>query len=140
VFVAERNIFHLRGLTLDGVVGLSVVAAARSSIGLGLAAETFGATFFLNGLNVGGFLKHPGKLDKAARQAIRESLAARHEGAANAHRWLILQDGMTAEQIGLSPEDSQFSGVAPIRRTGDLSLVPLAANETRRLQQSDIFQ
>ena len=72
MFVAERNIFHLRGLTLDGVVGLSVVAAARSSIGLGLAAETFGATFFRNGLNVGGFLKHPGKLDKAARQAIRE--------------------------------------------------------------------
>lgn len=90
--------FHLRGLTLDGVVGLSVVAAARSSIGLGLAAETFGATFFRNGLNVGLFLKHPGKLDRAARQAIRESLAARHEGAANAHRWLIFR-GMSISML-----------------------------------------
>jgi len=42
--------FHLRGLTLDGVMGKSVVAAAQDSIGLGLAAETFAGSFFRNGL------------------------------------------------------------------------------------------
>jgi len=67
-----------------------------------------GGAFFSNGAHPSGFLRHPGKLSKDGKQAIRESLAARHEGAENAHKTLILEDGLEYQSVGLSNEDAQF--------------------------------
>jgi hypothetical protein len=47
VYLPERSVFHLRNVSLDGIVGLSIVACARGSIGLGLAAEQFGTRVVL---------------------------------------------------------------------------------------------
>jgi HK97 family phage portal protein len=109
VDLAARFVFHLSGLvTWDGVCGKSVVQATRESLGLSIAAERMGGAYFANGAHPSGFLKFPGKLTKDGRAAVRESLAARHEGAANASKTLILEDGLEYQSVGLSNEDSQF--------------------------------
>ena len=54
-----RDIFHLRGLTHDGVVGISVIQKARESLGFSIATERFGATFFGNGSTFGGVISYP---------------------------------------------------------------------------------
>jgi len=51
-----EQIFHLPGLSFDGVQGLSPIAMAREAIGLALATEEFGARFFGNGAHPG---RHP---------------------------------------------------------------------------------
>ena len=52
---ASSEIVHLRGLTLPGTLrGLSPIACARQTIGIGLAAEQFGAQFFGNGATLSG--------------------------------------------------------------------------------------
>ena len=47
--VDDQHMIHVMGLTLDGLIGKSTLTAAREAIGMGLAAQTFGAQFFGNG-------------------------------------------------------------------------------------------
>ncbi|MBK8246578.1 MAG: phage portal protein [Gemmatimonadetes bacterium] len=54
--VPARDMFHLRGLGYDGIVGYSVLHLARQSLGLSSALETFGAGYFGNGTHPSGVL------------------------------------------------------------------------------------
>lgn len=47
------DVFHLRGLSYDGILGLSRTKLAREAIGLALQAETAAARLFSNGMMVG---------------------------------------------------------------------------------------
>jgi HK97 family phage portal protein len=103
-----ENIFHLRGLGLNGLMGLSMIKLAAQSIGLSLATEQYGAAFFGNGAIPGGVLQHPAKLDDPAYDRLKESWEDRHQGSDRAKRVAILEEGMTYQSIGIPPEDAQF--------------------------------
>jgi hypothetical protein len=105
VVLPASKVFHLHGLGFDGVMGYSVIALARQSIGLGLATEKFGAEFFGNGLHPGGVAEHPGKLGPQARKNIQESL---REQVKDAHDVLVLEEGMKWNKTTIPPEDAQF--------------------------------
>jgi HK97 family phage portal protein len=77
-------------------------------IGLGLALEKFGSTFFSNGANPSAAMIHPGRLSDKARENLRESVESRHQGADRAHRLLILEEGMKYERFGVPPDAAQF--------------------------------
>lgn len=110
VIYAPEEIFHLRyGLSADGISGLSLVKQAAEAIGLALQSERAAARMFVNGMMVGGYLSHPGKLDPngAAFKNLRESIDARYSGAENAHRWMILEEGMKPEKFSQTAEEAQ---------------------------------
>jgi hypothetical protein len=96
------------GLSLDGLKGLSPIAMAREAIGLSIAAETFGASFFGNGLNPGGVAEHPQKLSPEAHARLKESLNEKYEGLGKAHRLMLLEEGMKFTKVGIAPEEAQF--------------------------------
>lgn len=104
----ENFVFHLRGLSADGVIGYSPLTMARQAVGLGLAAERFGARFFGNDARPGGVLYHPGVLGDEAYNRLLGNWEARHGGLDQSHRVAILEEGMRYEQIGIPPEDAQF--------------------------------
>ena len=95
-------------LGFDGVVGKSVIEAARESIGLGLAADQFGGSFFGNGANVSAVLTHPGRLSDEAYKRLIRSWTQRNAGLDNAHKTAILEEGMSVEKMSISPQESQF--------------------------------
>ena len=101
------EIFHIRGLTLNGWLGISPIAYARESIGLALATERFGGQLFKNGAKMGGVLEHPGKLSKESYERIKTSFDEAHSGD-NAHKTALLEEGMKFARISLSANDSQF--------------------------------
>lgn len=103
-----ENIFHLRGLGMNGLMGLSMIKLAAQAIGLSLATEQFGAAFFGNGATPGGVLQHPGKLDDEAYKRLKESWNEQHQGSEKNARVAILEEGLTFERIGIPPEDAQF--------------------------------
>ena len=107
IFLPEE-IFHLKGLGFDGVKGYSIVAQARDSIGLSMALENFGSTFFGNGAKPAGVISVPGKLSAEALQNMRKSWEDMHSSQRNAHRVAILQNGVTFQSIGTDPDDSQW--------------------------------
>lgn len=117
---SQSEIFHLRGMSLDGFTGLSPISYARESIGLASEAERHGGSFYKNGTNVGSVLQAPAgvRLDEQAQGRLRDGLE-KFRGAGNAHKALVLEQGITFQKMGMSQVDAQFI-------------------ETRKFQRSDI--
>jgi HK97 family phage portal protein len=105
--LATGDVFHVRGLTLNGWLGISPIAYAREAIGLAMATERFGATLFRNGAKMGGVLEHPGKISKEAADRLRSSFDEAHSGE-NAHRTAILEEGLKWSKVSMTADDSQF--------------------------------
>jgi HK97 family phage portal protein len=110
VTLAARDIFHLADLAPDehGLIGLSRVDKARESIGLSLQAQKAAARIFKNGVMAGGALSYPNKLNTQQIENIQNSLQARYAGADQAHKWMILEDGIKAEKWANTANDSQL--------------------------------
>lgn len=108
VIIDEDHMLHIRGISLDGVTGLSPIEVHRQSLGLPLAMTEFAGRFYSNGATMGGALTHPGKLGEKAMKSLRESLDDKHRGLSQAHKLLILEEGMTYNKIAMPQEDAQF--------------------------------
>lgn len=109
IFLPEE-ILHIKGLGFDGIKGYSVIANAKEAIGLGMALENYGASFFANGAKPSGVISVPGKLNSEAIQNMRKSWEEMHSSSKNSHRVAILQNGVTYQSIGISPDDAQWVG------------------------------
>lgn len=99
------QVLHIPGLGYDGLIGYSPIAMARNAIGMSMAAEDFGATFFANGATPGGVLEHPGIVKDPER--LRESWHAQFSGK-NSHNIAVLEEGMTFKPLSIPPEEAQF--------------------------------
>lgn len=104
---AGEEIFHLRGISIDGINGISLVKQARDAIGIALSAELAAARIFKNGSMVGGALEHPGKLSDEAFERLKASLAEK-EGAENAGKNMILEEGLKYSKRDTNAKDSQL--------------------------------
>lgn len=101
-----EDVFHIPGLGFDGLIGYSPIAMAKNAVGMTLACEEYGASFFANGANPGGVLEHPGVLKDPSK--VRESWNSVYRGVSNAHKIAVLEEGMKYQQIGIPPEEAQF--------------------------------
>jgi HK97 family phage portal protein len=106
--VNVEDIFHLPGLSLDGIGGLSLVQYARESIGLALAAEGYSAKFYSQGAQPGGVLKTPGKLSPTGYDRLKQSWQDHHAGPANWHKPAILEEGVEWVQMGMTHQDAEL--------------------------------
>lgn len=101
------SLLHVRGLSGDGILGWSPIRAAREAIGLGMAAERHGATFFGNGSRPSGVLITPGTMDEPTETALRAAWESMY-GGQNSNKTAILKDGLDFKPISIPNEDAQF--------------------------------
>ncbi|WP_395013583.1 phage portal protein [Robinsoniella peoriensis] len=106
IALRQQDVLHIPGLGFDGLVGYSPIAMAKNTVGMTLACEEYGASFFANGANPGGVLEHPGVLKDPGK--VRESWNSVYRGTNNAHKIAVLEEGMKYQQIGIPPEEAQF--------------------------------
>lgn len=141
----SADVIHIAGLGFDGIKGYSPIYMARQAIGLGLAAESFGAKFFANDAKSGGFLMHPGKLGDVAVENIRDSFVDRQGGNDNAHKPKVLEEGMKWVSTTIAPDDAQFLAtremqIAEIARIYRVPLVLLQLMEKTTTWGSGVEQ
>lgn len=105
--LAPNEVFHLRGLSLDGMHGMSLVRQAAEAIGLARQIENAAARLFVNGMLVGGAITHPQTLGPVAQKNLMESIEARYSSAENAGKWIVLEEGMKAEKFANTAQESQ---------------------------------
>lgn len=106
---SEREVFHLRGLTLGGDVGLSCIAYGRHTLGTALAADETAGKTFQNGLQLSGFLK--AGLNVKSNEAQRKELVelfAQFAGSSQTGKVMPLPDGWDFVPLSLSPADAQL--------------------------------
>lgn len=106
------EILHLRGRSLDGVTGLSVIGQARETIGQSLAIQQYGASWFGHGSIPGGFLSTDKTLSLEGRKQLKVDWEDSHKGLDKAHRVAVLEGGLKWNQIQIPPEDAQFLGTS----------------------------
>ncbi|HAS91530.1 MAG TPA: phage portal protein [Clostridiales bacterium] len=80
----------------------------REAIGLGMALEQFGSTFFSNGTNIGGVAKHPGKLSKQGHDNLIDSINKAYQGLGNSHKLLLLEENMDFMPVTMPLADAQY--------------------------------
>lgn len=103
-----EQVFHLHGLGFDGLMGYSVVRMAARSIGIGIAQDTFGASFYANGTVLGNVIEMPGNMSP---QQIKDAEAVyndRHKGPDKAFKVKVAPAGTKVHQLGMPMDDAQF--------------------------------
>jgi hypothetical protein len=110
------------------MLGMDMVAQARDAIGLAVAAERYGARLFSSGATMGGILTTTTSLGEIGRKNLREAIEARHRGADNAHKMLLLEPGMDYTPTAANQRDSQFNElrVYQLREIARFFKIPVA--------------
>lgn len=109
--VPTENIIHIVGISYpESPKGISVIEAARNSIGLGLAAEMFGGRFFGSGAHMTGIIEIEADFDKEKARTLKETFEGTHGGIQNSHTVGVLTGGAKWTPISVTPDDAQFLG------------------------------
>ena len=106
ITLGRDDVLHIPGLGFDGLVGYSPIAMMKNAVGITLACEEYGASFFANGATPGGVLEHPGTIKDPQR--IRDSWMSQFGGPANSNKIAVLEEGLKYTPISISPEQAKF--------------------------------
>lgn len=112
-----KEMHHIRGPLPQGYVGRSMISLAREAIGLGMAAEHFGAHLYANGVKPTGVLEHPAKIGPEATANLRQQFADKYAGLSNSGKPLLLEEGMKWTSMSIAPKDAEFIASRKFQRS-----------------------
>ena len=104
----QEDIFHIRGLSYDGITGINPIEYARQCVYNGQASETFIGNYFGKGLHPGAILQHPLKLDIENRKNVMEAYKTAYAGLGHSHSLMVVDDGMKIDFPPIKLVDQQF--------------------------------
>ncbi|MGF7161276.1 HK97 family phage portal protein [Rhodoligotrophos appendicifer] len=116
VRLPQTEMLHLRGMSLDGVTGLSTLSYMKESLGLALQGENSSANLMKNGQFVSGVFKHPEQLSKDVFDRLKASIEEYRNGGARAGGAMILEDKMDYAPVSMSAVDLQFLQMRDFQR------------------------
>ena len=117
VVLQQDEVFHLVGMSLDGITGVSPITYARETIGLAQAQEKAGGSVFKNGARASMVLQHPARIGSEARDFLKASLDQYRAGGESEGKALILEEGMTVNNLTMTAEDAQWIESRKFSRT-----------------------
>lgn len=104
----QDEVLHVRGMSLDGVIGLGVLQYARETIGTSRAAEKHGGALMRNGARLAGALSHPGQLSEEAYNRLQASMADFKKDGDRFGGDIILEEGLSYNPFGMTSADAEF--------------------------------
>lgn len=108
VALEQGEVLHLRGLSLNGYTGVSLLTWAREVLGGALGQQEHGNRLWKNGANPGVVLRHPKTLSDIAYERLKTDWEDKYAGARNAAKTVILEEGMEIERLSMTSEDAQY--------------------------------
>ncbi len=102
------EVLHFKGLTTDGLVGLSPLECLKNTIENAGYSARFMNNSFRDGLQVKGIIQYVGDLSPAAEKVFREKFEAMSSGLKNANRVALLPIGYEFRPTSLNMVDAQF--------------------------------
>lgn len=109
ITLSSDKVLHIPGLGFNGLIGFSPIRMAmQEAIGLGLAAEEFGADFYANGAHMGGIIEYPAKISKDGRERFETSVRDKYGGLGKAHKLMVLEEGLKFHDVTIPQNEAQF--------------------------------
>jgi HK97 family phage portal protein len=107
--IDRDDLWHLRAYPWPGsLLGLSPIAHCAQSVGVGLAAEAFGAKFFGDGATPSGVLASDQRLGRDQVDQLSAIWHAYFSNRTGQRRVAVLGDGLKFQPVSVAPEESQF--------------------------------
>ena len=108
VVLTRGEVFHLRGLSGNGILGYNPIQEARKAVTMGIAAQDYGMRFFMNDARPPGWIEYPGQFkDDEQRRLFRERYQRTQTGA-NRHKVAVFEMGMKFHEVKVSNDDAQY--------------------------------
>lgn len=104
----QDQLVHFRGLSSDGIEGMSMYRMISQAVGIALAAEKHAAVFLRKGVRPSGILSAPGVLQKDVRERLDSTMSKAHAGADNVGKTMLLEAGITYTSVSMDHEAAQF--------------------------------
>ena len=108
VEIPQNRIMHLRGLTLNGYMGVNPIEYARETVGLNMASVQFLSRYFGKGLHPSAVIKHPLSLNAVSHANLRENLKKKYEGLSKSHEFMLIDEGMDISFPQIKLVDAQY--------------------------------
>lgn len=109
VDVGPADVLHVKGMSSDGLRGISPVTQCRVALGLSSALAESARQFFESGSRPSGVLTVAGGAgSQEAADRISAAWQSKHAGVEQMHRVPVLTGDVTFHPIALSQEDAQF--------------------------------
>lgn len=105
--IGKRDMMHIAGFSLDGQIGLSAIQYGARTFSQAISANDAADGTFANGLHKTVAFKVDRILKPEQREEFREYVKT-VSGALNAGRSPVLEQGVSAETIGIDPADAQL--------------------------------
>jgi HK97 family phage portal protein len=99
---------QIASMSVDGVKGLSVIAAARNSIGTAIAGDRAAAKMFASGALHSGIVTAEEDITEDEAKVIKDSLNAKTAGWENAGEIAVINRKLKFTPWTMSLEDAQF--------------------------------
>jgi HK97 family phage portal protein len=106
--VSQADMWHIRGPSWSGYVGLDMVYQARNAIGIGLATEEFGSGLFKNGARPGGLLIAKTALNPETATQLKEAWKQAQAGPGNAMSTALISGDIDYKPLAQTAEEAQF--------------------------------
>lgn len=104
----QEEVMHIRGPSVDGIIGLTPIQFVSATIGASLASDVHNASTWKNGARPGIVLETEQALPPNAIPEIRNQWEKLYAGAENSGKTAVLERGLKAHALGLSHTDLQF--------------------------------
>ncbi len=108
LLIHSDDIFHLKALTLNGLLGLSPIGMAREAIGLAIAQEQLASRWAGNSAKPSGVLTTDQKLSPEAAKRLAEDWKTLNSGLYNAGKTAILEQGLKWQPLAMTSQDMEF--------------------------------
>lgn len=95
----QDQVFHLRWLSGDGVLGYVPSSLSTETIALARAAEIFSSAYFGNGARAGTILESDTPLKPETMKRLRDSFNDIHRGADNFSKTAVLPHGVHLKEM-----------------------------------------
>jgi HK97 family phage portal protein len=106
--IPAEDIFHLRGLSFNSLLGIATTDVGRDAIGVAMGLEQQAARFMKNGARPAGVLETPKTLTDPAAKRLREQWESFRSGIQNAGKTVILEEGLQWKTQQLTSVDLEF--------------------------------
>jgi HK97 family phage portal protein len=106
----RKDIYHVPGFSLDGLVGLSPLEYFASIVDVGMTYQKFSNKYYKNGIfSTGVFEKEgPGKMREDAFENLQKQIKKLWSGEKNFGRPIIVEDNTKFKQLTIKPIDAQL--------------------------------
>lgn len=108
LLIPYEDMFHIKALTLNGLLGLSQISTAREAFGLAIAQEQLASRWAGNSAKPSGILSTEQKLDPVVAERCKQNWKEANSGLFNSGKTAVLESGLKWQPLSMNSEELQF--------------------------------